>query len=236
MARTYHPRGLLIHGFSPRKHPFYNTWVNMLARCYDLQRNGYENYGGRGITVCERWHHFRHFAEDMWPRPEGLTLNRIDNDGNYEPGNCNWASRADQCVNRRQFRNNTTGDRGVVRSNAQRGGYVARFDYEGTRYIVGYFDDQTGAKEKRDQFVSLFFDHRAKALAMITPETVRRTSTTKHRGITPHKDGGFVARATKDGVRHYLGLFPTVEEAVRARETWIESDGQVCSKCARLTI
>jgi hypothetical protein len=74
----------------------------MLDRCRNPRNPAYPNYGGRGITVCKRWLSFVNFYADMWAtyRP-GLTLDRIDNDGNYEPGNCEWATRAQQIANRR---------------------------------------------------------------------------------------------------------------------------------------
>ena len=85
----------------------YMTWNGMKARCLNKKDKTYHRYGGRGITVCERWMKFKNFFADMGEKPVGLTLERINNNGNYEPGNCRWATAFDQNRNQRRTVNIT---------------------------------------------------------------------------------------------------------------------------------
>ncbi len=82
--------------------PTYVSWYGMLSRCRNSKSDNYPRYGGRGITVCERWLSFESFLIDMGERPEGLTIDRIDPDENYEPNNCRWATAAEQRANWRK--------------------------------------------------------------------------------------------------------------------------------------
>ena len=81
--------------------PTYRSWQNMKQRCLNPKHHKYRLYGARGITVCDRWLHFPNFLADMGPRPPDTTIDRIDPDGHYEPGNCRWASPALQRQNQR---------------------------------------------------------------------------------------------------------------------------------------
>jgi hypothetical protein len=81
--------------------PEWNSWFSMRQRCQNPNHKGYKYWGGRGITICERWQTFENFLEDMGPRPDGTTIDRIDNDGNYEPDNCRWADALTQGKSKR---------------------------------------------------------------------------------------------------------------------------------------
>jgi hypothetical protein len=83
-------------------HPLYDTWKGILRRCNDHECRSFRNYGGRGIQVCKQWESsFENFCNDMDPKPDGLHIDRIDNDGNYEPNNCRWVTPKENNSNRR---------------------------------------------------------------------------------------------------------------------------------------
>lgn len=127
------------HGYAQRgkKTPEYRAWTHMRGRCFTPTDTRYADYGGRGITVCERWNSFENFLEDMGLKPSPKhSLDRIDNDGNYTPENCRWATQTEQNYNRRLFKNNRSGVKGVFLTAK---GWRARVYKAGQDIHLGYY-------------------------------------------------------------------------------------------------
>jgi hypothetical protein len=101
MRRTHGMSSAVVEGRGQAS--IYKIWANIKQRCTNVDNPRYKDYGGRGITMCERWlNSFEEFYADVGDRPDGLTLDRIDNDKGYEPNNVRWVSRADNNRNSRR--------------------------------------------------------------------------------------------------------------------------------------
>lgn len=120
--------------------PTYNTWDSMIGRCTRKSNPRFPHYGGRGITIHKPWlESFQAFLDDMGERPAGKTLNRIDNDGNYEPSNCEWATPSEQAINKQFSTRNTSGHTGVMYYKS-RSKWLAQIQFEGKSHKLGYYD------------------------------------------------------------------------------------------------
>lgn len=119
-------------------HRLYKTWYNMINRCTNTNSKDYPYYGGRGISVCDRWLSIENFIEDMYPSfTEGLSIDRISIDGNYEPNNCRWADKTTQSCNTKKLRrDNSSGFRGV-HVNGDR--YIAKIGVYHKEIFLGTF-------------------------------------------------------------------------------------------------
>jgi hypothetical protein len=120
-----------VHG---QRNPTYRSWRNMRTRCYNSRHPSYRQYGLRGITVCPQWQDdFDQFFKDMGPRPEGLTLERENNEGHYTPGNCKWGTRCEQAGNTRR---NLVVEWNTVQCNLIDVARMENVDYASLRYHV----------------------------------------------------------------------------------------------------
>lgn len=128
--------GNFVHGFSGAYNSTYGIWKAMWQRCTNGNHKDWNDYGGRGIGVCERWQDFKMFLLDMGERPEGLELERVDNNKGYEPDNCRWATRAEQIANSRIRHDNKSGLKGVTFKVGRRDFVWAYGNSAGTQIIL----------------------------------------------------------------------------------------------------
>ena len=127
-----------VHG--PRLHRTYQCWAQMKDRCFNPDCKSHHRYGGRGITVCDRWMTFANFLNDMGIKPDNKSLDRIDNDGDYEPLNCKWSTTLEQGINRGAPKGYTW--------NKWHKKYEAKVKKNGKRVFLGYFDDPLEAQKE----------------------------------------------------------------------------------------
>lgn len=213
------PRGELVGGVLVTKHPLYTRWAGMHARCYNKNSKSYERYGARGITVCERWHSFKFFAEDMGEIPfQGATMERIENADGYSPENCKWDTPSNQNINCRVRCTNTSGHTGVHRRG---GAWSAVFKYEHVVYNIGCFATCEEAVEARKVFVATFLTDRDAAMLLLPTNKARLSSSTGVRGVGVFKNK-FAASFKVDGERFHIGHFTSMREAELAREIFVK--------------
>ena len=135
----------------------YRVWIDMRQRCRNPKNAAFDSYGGRGITVCDEWDSFQKFFD--WANKNGynntLQLDRIDNDGNYEPTNCRWADRGTQSANTKKIRkNNTSGYRGVtLKKGAIKKPWFAKIRVMKKNINLGYFRTAIEAAIAYDDYI-----------------------------------------------------------------------------------
>jgi len=139
----------------------YNVWSMMIQRCYEKNHDNFDLYGGAGKVVCERWLEpngkgFLNFCEDMGERPEGTTLDRINNELSYFPENCRWTTQLTQVINRGMSKNNTSGCKGVTWHTSY-GKWCAQIGVNYSNIVLGYFDDWFEAVCARKSGEILYF-------------------------------------------------------------------------------
>jgi len=118
----------------------YVTWKQMRQRCNNPNHPRYADWGGRGISVCDRWEDFKLFDADMGPKPTSThSIDRIDNDGDYTPNNCRWATPEQQSVNQRVWKISSTKISGVRLT--KNGKYLADLRWQGKYHYLGVFED-----------------------------------------------------------------------------------------------
>jgi len=139
------------HGL--RSHRLYDTWRNMLKRCNNKNDKSYLDYGGRGVKVCRRWERLENFISDMYPTfKEGLTLDRKNHLGNYEPDNCRWATLNTQAQNTRLLNStNTSGYRGVSKNGEK---WRVRISIDNKSKHLGYFKNPIDGAKAYDRYIT----------------------------------------------------------------------------------
>jgi len=184
----------------------------MKDRCLNINSKAYDNYGGRGIEVCDRWiESFENFALDMGLKPSSKhSIERIDNDGNYEPSNCKWATAHEQGANKRVYKTSPTGYSGIRLTSS--GGFQVR-SKGSNRIILGVFETLKEAIHARTNEVR--------------QSKPRLNNTTGYTGISLHSNGSYMVRKVIDGSRVYLGNTKSLDEAISLYESGVKKDKEV---------
>ena len=180
------------HGYS--RTAIYRCWANMHSRCSNPKRQDFKNYGGRGIKVCDEWRSFERFLHDMGEMAKGMSLDRIDVDGNYTPSNCQWVPLKDQNHNRRDTVWVVLNGKSMSAKSAAN---KLSLPYERVRWALARY----GAD---------WFGYATSSMA----GKIQSNNSTGVKGVSFHKASGrYHARIQRNGKVTSLGYFDTIEEA-----------------------
>ena len=185
------------HGMWNAHRAEYQCWQDMIQRCHNPSNKAWGDYGKRGIYVCERWKEsFVNFFEDMGQRPDGMSLDRINNDGPYAPENCRWATTKTQNRNRRD---------------------CIFIDYLGKRQTIIEWAEETGIDRRTilSRFKKGLPPEAIFSQTKFTQHRAKANSKSKLIGASPYKNK-WKSQIKINGVVTYLGLFDTPEEASSA--------------------
>lgn len=193
---------ILIDGLLRKNHPLYGTWKRMRGRCLSKTHPRYADWGGRGIKICSRWDDFSLFVKDMGERPDGHSLDRIDNDGDYTPDNCKWSTVSEQNKNQRVRKDSFSGIKGVSKKDS---GYQARIYVNSKSVYLGVYEkieDAIRAVETKTRIQKL-----------------RNNNSTGVKGVSLLKNNSYVAWIYIDGKNKHLKQTKDFFEAVCARKS-----------------
>ena len=195
-------------------------WRDMLQRCYNERNRSFKNYGGRGIGVCERWREsFANFYADMGKCGNGMSLDRIDNNAGYSPGNCRWATATDQSRNTRR---STAKDAGLS-FDGKLNKWVAYITVKRRTVRIGAFADRNDAIAARRQA-----EHHYWKLRNEPPPkgSAPRNNRSGHVGVYQDKrHGTWTAYYGGRGRRVHIGSYRSAVEAAAARSEWLRAHG-----------
>jgi len=159
----------------------YRTWGSMKSRCLNKNHKSYKHYGDRGIKVCKRWmNSFENFVDDMGDRPDGMSIERIDNEGGYEPKSCKWATSKEQSLNKRLYtqkkrRKNIKCKYKGAYWNEKEQKFRARIRFKGKTIELGRFDDEEKAAIAYDLAAKRLFNDNS-----MYNKTIMRESSGSH--------------------------------------------------------